>query len=243
MITSEFPDERCASISENLKVIRENIASAAARSGRDYSDINLMAVTKTVPVEYINYSIDNCGVNLIGENKVQEFLLKKPELHLDGVEKHIIGHLQSNKVKKIVPLVDMIQSVDSFHIASEISKRSAEADIVSKILLEINIGAEESKTGFDKAALFESLYQISGLGNITVNGIMTIPPICDDKKTLCGYFDSMAAIFSEIKERGFANFDMRILSMGMSGDYVEAIENGSNMVRIGSLIYGARVYK
>ena len=243
MITSEFPDERCASISESLKIIRENIASAAARSGRDYSDINLMAVTKTVPVEYINYSIDNCGVNLIGENKVQEFLLKKPELHLDGVEKHIIGHLQSNKVKKIVPLVDMIQSVDSFHIASEISKRSAEADIVSKILLEINIGAEESKTGFDRAALFESLYQISELGNITVNGIMTIPPICDDKKMLCGYFNSMAEIFSEIKERGFANFDMSILSMGMSGDYVEAIENGSNMVRIGSLIYGARVYK
>lgn len=243
MITSAFPDERCASISENLKIIRENIADAAARSGRDFSDINLMAVTKTVPVEYINYSINNCGVNLIGENKVQEFLLKKPELNLDGVEKHIIGHLQSNKVKKIVPLVDMIQSVDSFHIASEISKRSAEAGIVSKILLEINIGAEESKTGFDKAALFESLCQISELGNITVNGIMTIPPICDDKKMLCGYFDSMSSIYAEIKERGFANFDMRILSMGMSGDYVEAIENGSNMVRIGSLIYGARVYK
>lgn len=243
MTTNLFEDDRCRSISENLKQIRENIAAAAARSGRDYSDISLMAVTKTVPVEYINYSIDHCGITLIGENKVQEFLSKKDTLHLDGVEKHIIGHLQSNKVNKIVSLVDMIQSVDSVHIAEEISKRSAQAGITSKILLEINIGDEQSKTGFDKQALTESLYRISELDNIEVKGIMTIPPICDDKKILCGYFAAMADFYNDIKQKSFANFDMRILSMGMSGDYCEAVECGSNMVRIGSLIYGARIYK
>ncbi len=243
MTTNSFDDERCQSISENLKLIRENIATAAVKSGRNYEDIKLMAVTKTVPVEYINYSIDNCGVNLIGENKVQEFLFKKDSLHLDNVEKHLIGHLQTNKVKKIVPLVDMIQSVDSLHLAEEISKQAINNNINCNILLEVNIGSEESKTGFDKTAFFESLSKISELPNLTVKGIMTIPPICDNENEQKKYFMTMSEYFEAIKEKKYKNFDMQILSMGMSGDYEMAIECGANLVRIGSLIYGARIYK
>ncbi len=243
MTTNSFDENRCKGISENLSLIREKIADSAIRSGRNYEDIKLMAVTKTVPVEYINYSIDNCGIDLIGENKVQEFLSKKDELHLEGVEKHLIGHLQTNKVKKIVPLVDMIQSVDSLHLAEEISKQAKNNDINVKILLEVNIGSEESKTGFDKVKFFEVMSQISELPMITVNGIMTIPPICDDENELREYFTTMSQYFYDIKEKQYKNFNMEILSMGMSGDYTQAIECGANLVRIGSLIYGARIYK
>ncbi len=243
MTTSSFDEKRCESISENIKLIREKISASAIKSGRNYEDIKLMAVTKTVPVEYINYSIDNCGIDLIGENKVQEFLSKKDELHLDEVEKHLIGHLQTNKVKKIVPLVDMIQSVDSVHLAEEISKQAVNNNLNMKILLEVNIGNEESKTGFDKCKFFEVMSQISELPMITVNGIMTIPPICDDEKELRKYFTTMSQYFYDIKEKNYKNFNMEILSMGMSGDYELAIECGANLVRIGSLIYGARIYK
>ena len=243
MTISSFNDERCYSISENLKLIRENISTAAIKSGRSPQDIQLMAVTKTVPVEYINYSIDNCGVDLIGENKVQEFLSKKDALHLENVGKHLIGHLQTNKVKKILPLVDMIQSVDSLHLAEEISKQAVNNECNCKILLEVNVGNEESKTGFDKEQFFDSLARISELPNVTVNGIMTIPPICGDENELKKYFLTMSQYFNDIKEKGYKNFNMKILSMGMSGDYELAIECGANLVRIGSLIYGARIYK
>lgn len=243
MTTSSFDEKRCEAISENIKLIREKISASAIKSGRNYEDIKLMAVTKTVPVEYINYSIDNCGIDLIGENKVQEFLSKKDELHLDGVEKHLIGHLQTNKVKKIVPLVDMIQSVDSLHLAEEISKQAVNNNLNMQILLEVNIGNEESKTGFQKSKFFEVMSQISELPMVTVNGIMTIPPICDDEKELRKYFTTMSQYFYDIKEKNYKNFNMEILSMGMSGDYELAIECGANLVRIGSLIYGARIYK
>ena len=243
MTINSFDEKRCEGISENIKLIREKIEASAIKSGRNYEDIKLMAVTKTVPVEYINYSIDNCGIDLIGENKVQEFLSKKDELHLDGVEKHLIGHLQTNKVKKILPLVDMIQSVDSLHLAEEISKQAVNNNLNMKILLEVNIGSEESKTGFDKCKFFEVMSQISELPMLTVNGIMTIPPICDDENELRKYFTTMSQYFYDIKEKNYKNFNMEILSMGMSGDYTQAIECGANLVRIGSLIYGARIYK
>lgn len=231
------------SVKYNLQVIRDNMAEAAVKSGRNPDDVRLMAVTKTVDAEKINYSIDNCGVNLIGENKVQEFMSKRDALHLDGVEKHLIGHLQTNKIKKILPFVDMIQSVDSFHLAEAISKEAVKLDITSNVLLEVNIGDEESKTGFDKGAFLESLDLISNLPNLTVKGLMTIPPICDNDLELEKYFHTMQSYYNEIKEKNYNNFDFSILSMGMSGDYEQAIAHGSNLVRIGSAIYGARIYK
>ena len=206
-------------LSDNIKFIKNEISEAAIKSGRAPDDVRLMAVTKTVSVDKINYAIDNCGIDLIGENKVQEFLLKKDELHLNSIEKHLIGHLQTNKVKKILPLVDMIQSVDSLHLAEAISKEAVKLNINSNILLEVNIGDEESKTGFDKIEFLESLEAISMLPNISVKGIMTIPPICDSDLELERYFSKMSDYYNEIKEKKFQNFDFNILSMGMSGDY------------------------
>ena len=230
-------------LSDNIKFIKNEISEAAIKSGRAPDDVRLMAVTKTVSVDKINYAIDNCGIDLIGENKVQEFLLKKDELHLNSIEKHLIGHLQTNKVKKILPLVDMIQSVDSLHLAEAISKEAVKLNINSNILLEVNIGDEESKTGFDKIEFLESLEAISMLPNISVKGIMTIPPICDSDLELERYFSKMSDYYNEIKEKKFQNFDFNILSMGMSGDYKQAILHGSNLVRVGSAIFGARIYK
>ncbi|MBQ4626363.1 MAG: YggS family pyridoxal phosphate-dependent enzyme, partial [Clostridia bacterium] len=140
-------EQRFSAIEENLKIINEEISEAAVKSGRNPADVNLMAVTKTVESRFINHAIAN-GISLIGENKVQEILLKEPELNLENCKTHLIGHLQSNKVKKIVGKVDTIQSVDSVSVAREIGKRSLEAGITTKILLEVNAGNEDSKFGF-----------------------------------------------------------------------------------------------
>ncbi len=242
-MTTSLCDDRFISISENLKRIRNDIGEAAVKSGRIPEDVKLMAVTKTVDVKYINYAITECGIDLIGENKVQEFLSKKDDLMLEGVEKHLIGHLQTNKVRKIVPFVDMIQSVDSFKLAKAISDESTKLGKTMDVLLEINIGSEESKTGFDKGAFLESLSEISELPAIKVKGLMTIPPVCDTPAEAEKYFSVMSDFYNEIKGKGYQNFDFNILSMGMSGDYKEAIIHGSNLVRIGSSIFGARIYK
>lgn len=242
-MTTSLCDDRYLCISENLKRIRYEIGEAAVKSGRKSEDIKLMAVTKTVDVNYINYAITDCGINLIGENKVQEYLSKKDELMLDGVEKHLIGHLQTNKVKKIVPYVDMIQSVDSVKLAKAVSDEAAKINKIQDVLLEINIGDEGSKTGFDKGAFVESLSEISELPSLKVKGLMTIPPICDNPSEAEKYFATMSDFYNEIKYGNYPNFDFKILSMGMSGDYKEAIIHGSNLVRIGSAVFGARIYK
>ncbi len=243
MITSSFDESHFSVICENIKRIKNEIAEATIKSNRSVDNVRLMAVTKTVCVEYINYAINNCGIDLIGENKVQEYLSKKDLLDLENVEKHLIGHLQTNKVKKIVGEVDMIQSVDSLRVAQCVSSEAKKLDITANILLEINIGDEDSKTGFDKVEFEESLNQISALSNIKVKGLMTIPPICESTLELEKYFDRMNNYYNEIKEGNYPNFDFEILSMGMSGDYKEAILHGSNLVRVGSAIFGARIYK
>lgn len=243
MIINSFDDAHFSVIAENIKKIKNEINEATIKSNRSLGDVRLMAVTKTVCVEYINFAIVNCGIDLIGENKVQEYLSKKDSLNLNNVEKHLIGHLQTNKVKKIVGEVDMIQSVDSLRVAQSVSNEAKKADITAKVLLEINIGGEDSKTGFDKAEFEESLAQISMLPNIEVKGLMTIPPICESNLDLEKYFDRMNNYYNEIKEGNYPNFDFDILSMGMSGDYKEAILHGSNLVRVGSAIFGARIYK
>lgn len=243
MTINSSEDTRFISISENIKTIRNEISEAAVKSGRNPEDVRLMAVTKTVAPVFINYAIEECGIDLIGENKVQEFLSKKDELKLQGVEKHLIGHLQTNKVRKIIKEVDMIQSVDSVRLAKAISDAASKNSSNIDILLEINIGDEESKTGFDKALFNESLAEISELPFLNVKGLMTIPPICDDILTLEKYFDGMNDYFNEIKSNKIFGNDFNILSMGMSGDYKEAVLHGSNLVRVGSLIFGARIYK
>ena len=236
-----YLEQRKADIEYNLDVINEKIAESAIKSGRNPSDVRLMAVTKTVDPVFINYALDY-GVKLIGENRVQEMLRKKPDLHLDGVEKHLIGHLQTNKAGQIVGEVDMIQSVDSLKIAKEIGKQSVKKGIVTDVLLEINIGEEESKTGFLTNEFYETVHEISGIEGIHINGLMTIPPICEDNTILCKFFENIYNIYVDIKGKKLDNISMNILSMGMSGDYEQAILYGSNLVRIGSSIFGPRIY-
>ena len=241
MMEKSYLDKRKADIEYNLDIINEKIAESAIKSGRNPSDVQLMAVTKTVDPIFINYALDY-GVNMIGENRVQEMLRKKPDLHLQNVEKHLIGHLQTNKAGQIVGEVDMIQSVDSLKIAKEIAKQSAKKRIITDVLLEINVGEEESKTGFSKSEFMENLYQIAEIPEIRVKGLMTIPPICDNNTVLCEFFENIYNIYVDIKAKKLDNIDMNILSMGMSGDYEQAILCGSNLVRIGSSIFGPRIY-
>ncbi len=241
MTEKSFLEQRKADICYNLDVIKEKIANAAVKSGRNPEDVRLMAVTKTVDPIFINFAIDH-NVDLIGENRVQELLRKKDELHLDGVEKHLIGHLQTNKAGQIVGVADMIQSVDSVKIAKEIAKQSIKKGITTDVLLEINIGAEENKTGFDVSEFTESVYEIAEIGGINVKGLMSVPPICENDTILCKFFENIYNIYVDIKGKKIDNINMQILSMGMSGDYEQAILCGSELVRIGSAIFGPRIY-
>lgn len=233
-------EKRVQSCIDNYKRIKEDVAQTAIRAGRSADDVRLMCVTKTVEPEYINPVLD-LGADLIGENRVQEYCSKLDTLHLDGVEKHIIGHLQTNKVKYIAGRVDMIESVDSLKLAREISKEFKKANSTANVLVEVNIGREESKSGCDIDELEELLYQISELDCIKVKGLMTIPPICDELQAR-KYFALMNKKFLELKGKKIDGVEMQTLSMGMSADYEAAILEGSNIVRVGSAIFGARKY-
>lgn len=232
---------RYRDIEDNLKAIRENISEAAIKSGRHPEDVQLMGVTKTVESVYINHAL-SLGINLIGENRVQEFLGKRDELRLDGVKKHLIGHLQTNKVRQIVGEVDMIDGVDSLKIAREIGRVSEKKGIETDVLVEINIGDEESKFGIDPTQLYENICEIAEIGSIHIRGLMAIPPICDDDAENRKFFMNMYRMFLDIKAKKIDNVDMNILSMGMSGDYENAILEGSTMIRVGSSLFGRRVY-
>lgn len=234
-------DPKYGDIEENLKVISENIAEAAVKSGRRPEDIHFMAVTKTVEAKYINHALE-CGIKLIGENRVQEFLEKEPLLNLNGVSPHLIGHLQSNKVKKIVGRVDVIQSVDTVSIANEIAKHAKNAGIVQKILLEINAGNEYSKFGFDIDEITERAEEISKIEGVKIEGLMCVAPICEKREELMHIFSNMHNKFIDIDAKKMDNVNMNILSMGMSSDYQEAILGGANLVRVGSAIFGSRIY-
>lgn len=235
-------DPKFSDIQENVKFIRNKINEATVKSGRNENDVRFMAVTKTVDPVYINHAID-CGIDLIGENKVQEFLSKKDDLRLDKVEKHLIGHLQSNKVRKIITEVDMIQSVDSVSLAKEIERQAEKNNMTANVLIELNVGDEESKTGMDKALFMESFLEIAEMKHIRIKGLMTIPPICENNADLRKFFEEMYKLFIDIRAKKLDNVCMDILSMGMSGDYEEAILCGSNLVRVGSAIFGPRIYK
>lgn len=237
-----IPDpQRMAAVEENYKRVLDRVNEAAVKAGRSTDDVRLMAVTKTVESPYINRAIE-LGADLIGENRVQEYLGKKDELHLDGVEKHLIGRLQTNKVKYIVGEVDMIESVDSLKLAQEISKQSVKRGVVSPVLVEVNIGKEESKSGIFIEQLHDLLCEIASLEAVKVKGLMTIPPICDSESEVRKYFEAMHQSFIDIKDEKIDNIDMEILSMGMSGDFEAAVSEGSNIVRVGSAIFGARHY-
>ena len=224
----------------NFSIIEENITKAAQASGRKREDIILLAATKTVSPQLINHAI-NSGIKYIGENRVQEFLSKEDSL-LPTAHRHFIGHLQSNKAKDIVGRVEMIQSVHSVKLASLIGKLSAEKGMVTDILLEVNIGKEQNKSGFLKEELSSAIEQISKIEGIKLRGLMTIPPVCEKISDSIPYFEEMYKLFIDNKGKKLDNVNMEYLSMGMSSDYAEAIKCGSNIVRIGTSLFGARNY-
>ncbi len=223
----------------NFAEIKENVKKSAEMCGKRYEDITILAATKTVDADFINYAIAQ-GIEYIGENRVQEFLSKENDVTPD-VHRHFIGHLQTNKVKDIVGKVELIQSVHSLKLAREIGKASVARGIVTDILLEVNIGGEESKSGFSPEELLQNLDEVSKIEGICVKGLMTIPPICDKKEDSRKYFDKMYKLFVEICDKKIYN-SIEILSMGMSDDYDIAIQCGANMVRIGTALFGRRNY-
>ncbi len=229
-------------IEYNYKYINERIAEAAERAGKSRKDITFLSATKTVEPRYINYAI-SLGLDHIGENKVQELLSKYEEYNLENCSLQFIGHLQSNKVRQIVGKVDLIQSVDSLKLAKEISRVSQNRELITDILIEVNIGKEENKSGVMPEMLEELIYQVRELPSINIKGLMTIPPICDNSDKIRRYFYDMNKMFLDISSKKLDNVSMDILSLGMSSDYYEAILEGANMVRIGSALFGKRIYK
>lgn len=230
-----------SNIEYNYKYINERIAQAAEIVGKKREDITLLAATKTVDVSVINYAI-SLGLDFIGENKVQELLSKYDEYNLDNCSLQFIGHLQSNKVRQIVGKVDLIQSVDSVKLAREISRQSVLKNVNTDILVEVNIGCEENKSGVEVEQLENLIYEIKDFDNISVKGLMCIPPICDNSQKICNFFSKMHNKFIDISSKNIDNISMDILSMGMSSDYYEAILSGATMVRVGSSLFGARDY-
>lgn len=229
------------SIAENVKAVKENIASAAIRCGRDPSEIKLVAATKMNDTERVKQAIA-AGVDICGENRVQELTQKLAEGAYDGCPLHFIGHLQKNKVKAIVGKVELIHSVDSVALAQEINKRAASLGLVQDILLEVNIGAEEAKSGFAPEELANALDELAQLGSVRVLGLMAIPPICEISENNRPYFRRMKQLFIDIGQKKYDNVFMQLLSMGMSADYEVAVEEGANLVRVGTGIFGARNY-
>lgn len=221
----------------NFETVYKKYENALKKVGKTKDDVILLAATKTVDYESINYAISK-GINYVAENKVQELLLKHSKL--SAVHQHFIGHLQTNKVKDIIDKVEMIQSVDSIKLAREISKQAVKRRINMDILLEINIGGEESKWGFKPQEIETAVREISLLDGITIRGLMTIPPICDETQQLRKYFNKMYKLFIDIGSKKIDNSYMDILSMGMSDDFDIAIEEGANLVRVGTALFGKR---
>lgn len=229
------------SIAENVKLVKENIAAAAIRCGRDPVEIKLVAATKMNDASRVREAIA-AGVDICGENRVQELTEKLAQGAYDGCPLHFIGHLQKNKVKNIVGKVELIHSVDSVSLAQEINKRAAALGITQDILLEVNIGAEENKSGFAPEELTKALDEIAQFSSVRVLGLMAIPPICEISENNRVYFRRMKQLFIDIGQKKYDNVTMLLLSMGMSADYEVAVEEGANLVRVGTGIFGARNY-
>ncbi len=228
-------------IAENVAAIRAAIADAAIRAGRKPEEILLCAATKMNDTAAVREAIA-AGVDLCGENREQELTKKLSEHAYDGVPVHFIGHLQTNKVKRVVGKVDVIQSVDSLRLAQAIQREAAFQGIVQNILLEINVGEEESKSGFSPEELPAILTDISKFPNIFVRGLMAIPPICQKAGSNDKFFQKICNLAVDIRRKKYDNVSVDILSMGMSDDFADAIGCGSTMIRIGTAIFGARDY-
>ena len=228
------------SISENIAQVRANIAQAAQAAGRDPKEIILVGASKMNDAAACREAIA-AGIDVLGENRVQEMTQKPSEHAYDGAPLHFIGHLQRNKGKQVVGHVDLIQSVGSLELLDEIEKVAANRNLVQDILLEVNIGREEAKSGFAPEEIFAAAEAAKERSHVRVRGLMTIPPADADRETNMRYFQEVRALYVDINTKLFHN-KLEYLSMGMSGDYMDAISCGATMVRVGTAIFGARNY-
>ena len=229
------------SIAENVAKILADIEKAAIAAGRGPKEITLCAATKMNDADRVREAIA-AGIRCCGENKVQELTAKLAENAYQGSDIHFIGHLQTNKVKQVVGKVSLIQSVDSLRLLAAIEKEAAKLGIVQDILLEINIGEEESKSGLRLEEIYEMLEKVAVSTSVRVRGLMAIPPICENPGDNNKFFQEMCNLSVDITAKKYDNVCMEILSMGMSDDYADAIAHGSTMIRVGTAIFGARNY-
>lgn len=228
-------------IRENVKHVLDEIAAAAVSCGRVPSDITLVAASKMNSAETVQLAI-SAGITVCGENRVQEMLEKNALGAYAGCELHFIGHLQKNKVKNVVGLASLIHSIDSFSLLEAVSRAAESKNTVQDVLLEINVAAEATKTGvspFEAAGILEAAQNLKG---VRIRGLMAIPPICEKPEDNHPFFAQMQQLFIDIGAKKYDNSSMDFLSMGMSHDYTEAIKCGSNMVRIGTGLFGPRNY-
>ena len=228
-------------ISENLKTVRANIASACEKAGRDPGEVLLIGATKMNDASRVQEAIA-AGLTACGENRVQEMLEKQAQGAYEGAELHFIGHLQKNKVKNVVGLAKLIHGVDSLALLSEIDRQAGKKGIVQDVLLEVNVGAEESKSGFSPEEIPEIIARAADFSHICIRGLMAIPPICNLPEENLPYFRIIHKLFIDICEKKYDNVRMDFMSMGMSGDYTAAISCGANMIRVGTAIFGRRLY-
>lgn len=227
-------------VKENYNYVKQQVEETAKACGRDSKEITLIAVSKTKPLENIEELIE-IGVEDFGENKVQE-LCDKYEHVSQPVRFHLIGHLQTNKVKYIVDKACLIHSVDSLKLAQTIQKEAAKKQVIAQILIEVNVAEEDSKFGLHTEDVIPFIQEISTMPNLHVNGLMTIAPFVDDPEDNRKYFRTLKQLSLDITSKNIDNIDMNVLSMGMTNDYKVAIEEGATMVRVGTAIFGARNY-
>lgn len=227
-------------LQRNYQEVKENIRKACERVNRKESEVTLIAVSKTKPLSDIEEVLAGGCIDF-GENKVQE-LCEKEEKISRPVNWHLIGHLQTNKVKYIVHKAALIHSVDSYKLAQEIEKEAAKKGVIANVLIQVNIAGEDTKFGVSKEETEPLIRKISTMKNVKIKGLMTIAPFVEDPEENRVHFRNMRQLFIDIKEKNIDNVDMEILSMGMTGDYEVAVEEGATMVRVGTGIFGARNY-
>lgn len=228
-------------LKENLKEVEKNILQACEKAGRNREDVTLIAVSKTKPVPMLQEIYEE-GIRDFGENKVQELASKYEEMPKD-IRWHMIGHLQRNKVRQVIDKACLIHSVDSYRLAEEINIQAKKKNIVVPILVEVNIAEEESKFGIHKEDAIQLVEELAELENIRIEGLMTIAPYVEDPEENRQYFRNIKQLSVDITRKNIDNVTMNVLSMGMTGDYTVAIEEGATLVRVGTGIFGARNYK
>lgn len=227
-------------IKDNICLINSNIRIACEKRNRNANEVELIAVTKTVDVEKMRYALET-GLSNIGENKVQEIVGKYENIQ-DDIKWHFIGHLQTNKVKYIIDKVDLIHSLDSIALAKEINKRAKKLDIKKDVLIQVNVADDESKFGIKLEEVDKFIDSLSEFQNINVNGFMTIAPYSEDPEDIRPFFKKLRLKFDEVKSKKIPHAKMKYLSMGMTNDYLVAVEEGANLVRVGTGIFGKRDY-